>query len=245
MFPFPIPTPVSASGGGGGSDPYFSNVVLLLGFEGANGATTTTDESPHAHAITFNGAAQIDTSQFKFGSSSCKFGSGNYLTTPDSADWRLAASNSDQYTIEFWMMPHDTGSSVPYVMGQAPGYGNWAWYVDYNLQKPSFGFAANGSVFQTVAAGANPSISVDNWHFIAISKNASGKIRLWRDGTLAGSSTPADSSIFDSTGSLEIGRALGTALYNGWLDEIRITKGVCRYDTDGSISVPTAAFPRS
>ncbi len=31
----------------------------------------------------------------------------------------------------------------------------------------------------------------------------------------------------------------------GWLDELRITKGVARYASDGGFTVPTAAFPRS
>lgn len=237
----------ASPGGGAGNDPYFSSVVLLLGFEGSNGSTTLTDESPAAHGTaTANGNAQITTAQAAFGSSSGAFdGSGDYWTFPDSADWQLSTANSDQFTIEFWMMPHNNGGSIPYVIGQSPGVGNAAWYVDFNLQKPSFNFTANGSTIQSVASGANPTIGIDAWSFIAISKNSSGKIRLWRNGTLAGSATPADSSIFNSTGALEIGRSFATATYNGWLDEIRITKGVCRYDTDGSISVPTAAFPRS
>jgi hypothetical protein len=228
-----------------GSDPYFSNVVFLAGFNGTNGATSTTDESLAGHTpLTFNGNAKLDTTQFKFGVSSAAFdGSGDYISIPDSADWQLSTSNSDQYTIEFWMMPHDTGSSIPYVMGQTTG--GWAWYIDYNLQRPSFAWSSDGSNFQSLGSGAAPSISVDNWHFIAISKNSSGKIRLWRDGTLVASATPANSAIFNSTGPLEIGRSLSSAIYNGWLDEIRITKGICRYDTDGSITVPTAAFPRT
>ena len=31
----------------------------------------------------------------------------------------------------------------------------------------------------------------------------------------------------------------------GWIDELRITKGVARYDSDSGFTVPTAAFPRS
>jgi hypothetical protein len=61
------------------------------------------------------------------------------------------------------------------------------------------------------------------------------------------SSTPANSAIADDTQGLGIGaqNAGGTVDMNGWLDEVRITKGVARYATDTSFSVPTAAFPRS
>ena len=55
-------------------DPYFANTVLLMGYEGADastGAPGMTDESPAAHGTaTVTGAAQIDTAQFKFGTSS-------------------------------------------------------------------------------------------------------------------------------------------------------------------------------
>lgn len=33
--------------------------------------------------------------------------------------------------------------------------------------------------------------------------------------------------------------------FNGWIDEVRITKGVARYASDAGFTVPTAAFPRS
>lgn len=31
---------------------------------------------------------------------------------------------------------------------------------------------------------------------------------------------------------------------NGWLNEVRITKGVARYSLDSGFAVPTAAYPR-
>ncbi|AZO29439.1 LamG domain-containing protein [Mesorhizobium sp. M1B.F.Ca.ET.045.04.1.1] len=230
-------------------DQYFSSVKLLLGFEGTDGATTTTDESPVGRSVTFNGNAQIDTAQAKFGSSSCLFdGSGDYLSMADSADWDLSDANSDQFTIEFWIRPHANVSNQR-VMGQAPASGNIGWYINSTFTAAptsviSFNYTSNGTAVTGVGVGS-VAMALDTWHFIAITKNASGKIRLWVNGTLDDSKTPADSSIFNSTGAFEIGRSFATANFNGWLDEVRITKGVCRYDTDGSISVPTKAFPRS
>ncbi|GLQ81479.1 hypothetical protein GCM10007881_50000 [Mesorhizobium huakuii] len=66
-----------------------------------------------------------------------------------------------------------------------------------------------------------------------------------RDTITTWTATPADSSIFNSTGSLDIGRNFATANVNGNIKELRIAKVVCRYGADGSTSVPTAAFPRS
>lgn len=236
------------------SDPYFSSVKLLLGFEGTNGATTTTDESPSPKTVTFNGNAQISTATAAFGSSSCLFdGSGDYLSIADSADWDLSDANSDLFTIEFWFRPHANVSNQR-LIGQASSTTNIGWYFNSTFSATggqhgqiSFNYSPNGTNASVVSVGnVIQAIALDTWHFVAVSKNASGKIRLWIDGALDSSATPADSSIFNSTAALEIGRLLGaTANLNGNMDEIRITKGVCRYDTDGSIPVPTAAFPRS
>jgi hypothetical protein len=51
----------------------------------------------------------------------------------------------------------------------------------------------------------------------------------------------------NGTGVMGIGRVptFTTFDLNGWLDEIRITKGVARYASDSGYTVPTAAFPRS
>ncbi|BCG94363.1 LamG domain-containing protein [Mesorhizobium sp. 131-2-1] len=241
-----------SAGGGGGSDPYFANVVLLLGFEGTNGATSTTDESPSAHSpITFGGNAQIDTSTAAVTSStSCLVldTSGDYVSIPDSIDWKLASSNSDQYTIEFWFNPHGNVGGGSWLFGHGD-FGDWGWDIDHTQSSGatsalSFNYSSNGSS-RTTHDFLNLTISLDTWHFVAISKNSSGKIRAWLDGTLLGSYTPADSSINNSTKALEIGRFIGVTNANSRLDEIRITKGVCRYDVDTSITVPTAAFPRS
>jgi hypothetical protein len=62
------------------------------------------------------------------------------------------------------------------------------------------------------------------------------------------SSTPIDSSIDGSLSvdQLSIGQIglFGTNDWIGNIDELRITKGIARYHTDGSFPVPSSAFPR-
>ncbi|TIW27474.1 MAG: LamG domain-containing protein [Mesorhizobium sp.] len=243
-FPFAFPSPVRSAGTF--PDPPFANVVLLLGFNGVDGATSTSDESLSAHAVTFNGNAQIDTGLAKFGASSCLFdGTGDYLSLADSSDWDLSDANSDLYTIEFYFYPVVTGSNMR-VICQAPTTTNVGWYFNYGSQKMAFRHSFDGTSTNSVLVGNSINLNLNDWNYVAVTKNSAGKIRQWINGAFDGSATPADSSMFNSTGALEIGRAFGaTANLNGSLDEIRITKGFCRYDTDGSIPVPTAAFPRS
>ncbi|RWD03767.1 MAG: hypothetical protein EOS58_17050 [Mesorhizobium sp.] len=241
-----------ASGGGGGTDPHFANVVLLLGFEGSDGSTTLTDESTATNkgSGTANGNAQIDTAQAKFGSASGLFdGSGDYWTFADHADWNL----SGEFTIELFVRRAATGSNT-YILGQGDGSGSMAWYLNSTWSAGDngslvFAYSINGGLGGNlmVTAGTIPAgtATLNAWHYIAVTRNASGKVRIWFDGTLLVGNTPANLTTFNSSDTLGIGRAISTAIWNGWMDEIRITKGVCRYDTDSSIAVPTAAFPRS
>jgi hypothetical protein len=230
------------------TDPFFSSVVLLCGFDGVNGATTSSDESAAAHSLTFNGNAVIDTAQSKFGTSSCFFdGSGSYISIPDSADWKLSAANSDQFTVEFWIRRHASPVNMR-VIGQASSTSNAGWYVNWGntnvilfLGCPT---GSTGSAWTTSNTASSPAL--DTWGHIAIDKDATGKCRMYVNGVMLGSVTPADSSMFDSTAALEIGRLFGaTANLSGWMDELRITKGVARYASDAGFTVPSAAFPRS
>ena len=69
------------------TDPYRSQVSLLLHGDGANGSTTIVDSSPSPKTVTAVGNAQISTTQSKFGGSSLAFdGAGDYLEAPHSND---------------------------------------------------------------------------------------------------------------------------------------------------------------
>ena len=57
----------------GPTDPYFSNVSLLLHGDGTNGSTTIIDSSSNNFSVTANNGAQISTAQAKFGPSSIEF----------------------------------------------------------------------------------------------------------------------------------------------------------------------------
>lgn len=243
-FPFPTFSPTAASSG----DPNFASVKLLLGFEGADASTTLTDESSAPHTFTAVGNAQIDTAQFKYGTSAGLFdGAGDEWNTPDSADWRLSAANSDQFTVETWI--HLASGSTFYahsIIGQGDTNGNLSWklrMVD-TFQTVRFSYSPSGTGWTDITTSTG--ITLATWTHIMVDKDSGGKIRIYIDGVMRASSTPADSSFFNSTNPLRIGAALfGGDPMNGHLDELRITKGVARCGSDAGFTPPTAAFPRS
>jgi hypothetical protein len=233
-------------------DPHWSNVVLLMGFEGANGsqgAPGMTDESPHAHGTgSVIGSAVIDTSQFKFGSSS-GHNTGVGLSSigfADSPDWKLSSANSDQYTVECWVR-FTTLVANMVVIAEFTGGSDFAFTLQLHTTTSEIVFSTSpdgtfGSSSAAVTAGAGLTTGV--WYFVAVDKDATGKIRIYVNGVMLGSITPANSSMFDSTAGLSVTSSGAGNSLNGWVDEVRITKGVARYASDAGFAVPTAAFPR-
>ena len=97
-----------------------------------------------------------------------------------------------------------------------------------------FGFTPLGGSTQDIGAvttGANLVINV--WYHAAVDKDSTGKIRLYLNGVPLGSYTAANSAFqYDTTtNQLQIGSAgvFGGSRMNGWLDELRISKGDAVY----------------
>jgi hypothetical protein len=226
-------------------DPYWSNVVLLMGFEDVNGsigAPGMNDESPSAHGTaTRNGVAQITTSQFKFGGSSIDLtGAGNAISFPDSNDWNFAAGN---YTVELWI--YFTSISVQeFFVGQWNTVGNLGWVLSTTASNQlAFNVSTTGSDNITVFTPA-AGWALNTWYHVAVDWDGV-KTRGYVNGVMIGSNTTAR-TIFNSPNTLAIGSnsAFNSFFVRGYIDELRITKGVARYATDTSFPVPTAAFPR-
>jgi hypothetical protein len=237
---------LGASAGGGGptppGPPPFADVKLLCGFEGTNGSTTITDESSSLHGTaTVNNSAQISTSQAKFGSSSLLLtaSSSDDISWPDDADWNFG---SGQFTVECFIRPV-TLSGFKFLVGQWFTSGDLGWILYLNGTSLSFNYSTTSSDNNTMFTAGT--LTTGAWHHIAIDYDGS-KYRLYLDGTcIATHATPH--TFNDSTDVLAIGSNAtdGSFFYDGYMDEIRITKGYACYASDTSYTVPTAAFPRS
>ena len=224
-------------------DPYFGNVVLLMGYEGTNGATTgpgVTDESPAAHgAATLLGAGvSINTGTFKFGTSS--LATGNARTQyADSNDWNLGGG---QFTVEFWANFLNPISTTEFLIGQWQSAGNLGWEIWANNSQLAWSTSTTGSD-NNADITASTTLSINTWYHVCVDFDGS-KYRLYQNGVMVGSfATPR--TIFNSSLHLTIGsNDVGGFFFSGFMDELRITKGVARYASDAGFAVPTAAFPR-
>ena len=197
--------------------------VLLLHCDGSDAATTFTDSSESAHTVTAVGDAQLDTAQFKFGTASGLLdGSGDYLTIPDHANW----DTDGAYTVDFWLRYNASVQTESYFIGQhdhsgASG-GGWAVLLNAGVLTVDIG--------NTQVIAASPNFLANTWHHVAWTRDSSGNNRLFVDGNQIGS-TVINSDATTSTNLLQIGEqpSTGGKPFNGWLDEIRISKGVARW----------------
>ncbi|WP_292237661.1 LamG-like jellyroll fold domain-containing protein [Mesorhizobium sp.] len=225
-------------------DPHFANVVLLLGFDGADGATSISDESLSGHALTVFGNAQLDTGVAPpFGTSSLLLdGTGDYLTTPDSDDFNFGTGD---FTIELFTRTA-AASNNNYMLVHAGSSGNisYSWRCNASNQQDVF-WSINGSTTFNLI-GASGGVPLTTWRHLCFERSGT-KLRLYADGVMETSSTTIGANaLFDSSAVLAIGmRSTSTTNgFNGNIKELRITKGVARYNDDAGFTVPTAAFPR-
>jgi len=208
-------------------DPNYSSVSLLLNGNGTNGSTTFTDSSVNNHTITRNGNAKISTTQSKFGGSSMYFdGSGDYLTATDSS----FAFGTGEFTIEFWMRAASTAVYEGVLsVGNVNTNNSWQISGGTDLAFYKQGGLPVGDTFP----------SLNTWHHVAIVRDASSVVTMYINGTNVDSATDTNDY---SANNLKIGTNRNVnGFYDGYIDDLRITKGVARYTSN--FTPPTAQLP--
>ena len=240
-------------------DPDFANVILLADEDGADAATSYTERSLNAASATFVGQAQLDTAEVKFGSASLLMdGAGDYQSYAANANLELG---SGPFTIEGWVRfntlpPATSPSTGVSLISQWEGAGSDRAF-DVSIQNHSFfDFSISLNWVDTGIRVESGSIDpldpvINQWFHWAVIRDANDALFMWWDGAREFNSAPGsfDGAIAVSTVPLKLGiRDPGETppddqALDGWLDDVRITKGVARYDTSGDLTVPTSAFP--
>jgi len=208
----------------GGIDTY---TVLCLHTDGANASTSFPDASQYAHNATAFGNAQILTSQSKFGGAAAFFdGAGDYLTIPHSTDFDLG---SGDFTIDLWLWVSSL-SGAHRIIGKGTG-AFWPFLIYQNGAQLQFWSSSNGTSWD-ILAGMTITLSLTGgWHHVAVTRQGS-TWRTFYDGTLAASATTA-ATVMADTNPVRIGAGSVTGEdYGGWLEEIRISKGIARWTSN-------------
>ena len=159
----------------------------------------------------------------------------------------LTASNTcyfqaNNFTIEFWMYVTSLPSANAYIFGNATTTNN---QMTFTLSTTGYvSFSSQGTYTAQTAAGV---ISINNWHHVAAVRNGT-TVTVYVDG-VAGSTTAtiaAGTAIDTAAAQLILGNnwnnGVNTNKYTGYLDEVRVSKGVARYTAAFNTALPSAAF---
>jgi len=216
-----------------------TNTALLLGM--SNAAIFDNAELNNLETVA---SAQISTSVFKYGTGALKFnGTTDYLPTPAKTAFNVG---SGDFTIECWV---NTASLVAnqYVTGQGTsGFSDVSFYISI----PTTGLVQSlvYNVGQSVNVIANSSIAItaNSWFHIAMTRNGN-TLRIYVNGVQGGTGDATGFTVNPSTSLLSVGSmgAYTTQPFNGYIDDFRFTKGICRYPSGTTFTPPTAAFPNS
>lgn len=220
------------------NDIFYDQTELFLPFDGENNSKSIVDLSKNAlSGLLYVNNSQDDnsanvnlsTSIFKQGSSSCKFGERGSIRISDPDDY-LKFDLSD-FTIECWYYP--TSYAEMAIMSRRlgdrhPNYGAEGWVLS-----PTRFRAKIDNVWSDtwINDSANlEAIPLNEWTHVALSRRL-GVYRLFRNGSLVGEFS--NSGVLDETsGSINIGIAKADNhewQLNGYIDQLKITKGVARY----------------
>jgi hypothetical protein len=219
------------------TDSYSANVSSLLHFDGADASTTFTDQT--GKTWTRNGTTtSLSTATKKYGTAGLYIGSAvggatnNGITTPSHADFNFGTAD---FTIEWW--EYATSLSTYQNLFDRGGLTAGGLLIQSGNGDGKYGvYVSNATVLIESSA---KTLNVMQHH--ALVKD-SGMMRKYRDGVQTGSRASAVN--ITSTDALCFGAYLnGTFAVASIMDDLRITKGVCRYPNGTTFTPPTAAFP--
>jgi hypothetical protein len=185
------------------------------------------------------GNAQISTSVKKYGTGSLAFdGTGDCLK-PNPATTDLYAFGSGNFTIEMWFYITAFTNTYNTLFDSRP--------VSTQGAYPTIAITS-GRLYYYVSsaeriATANSTITTGQWYHLAVSRSGTST-KMFLDGTQVGS-TYTDSTVYLNGTSRPVIGAEGynsppNDVINGYIDDLRITKGFCRYTA--TFTPPTSAL---
>lgn len=176
-------------------------------------------------------------------------GEGGGIRLNNTNYYSIAGATGDQpykvpageFTYEFWYYV-DAGSQSDGILGLWNGSGNYSYLFFTSLGKLRFYYSTDGTSNPFLEIAPQPSTLT--WHHIAVDRNSSNLMRIYLDGVVEDSAT-VSGALHDpgTSADFNVG-AYGNGANNSanfyYIDQIRLTKGVCRYD--GAFTVPDWPF---
>lgn len=200
--------------------------------------TSIADVSLAPKTLTLNGTARLGTTN-KYGGGSIEFDGANATSSVIAASSADFGFGTGDFTIEAWVYPNGAQQSYSVLMDfRAPG--------SSTQTKPTIYVGASGSSNVNIryyTKGSNISglgtvVPVNNWYHVAYSRT-SGVGKFFVNGAQVGGDY-ADSNNYGTGSDIVIGnvgdnRSYTTGYLKGFIDDVRVTKGVGRYTSNFNV----------
>lgn len=215
------------------------DVTLLLRGDGEDGATTFPDSSPYDNTATAFAGAKVSTTQKKYGTGSIALVSdGDHVIVPAVEGGPLDIFQGD-FTIEMWVYPTNVTSQRVIFAHSWVGATTGGIRVFFNSGKLTVQCDPLG--WSDIIS--SNSVSANTWIHIAVCRQGNfGFICL--DGQVRATSTANWVTRPVVLSELMLGGSVTSGLQGTWLrgyvDGVRITRGLARYTS--AYTPPTAAF---
>lgn len=208
-----------------GGDPHIASVTAIYHFNNSYADALGIAPTP---TIQGTGCA-VSSAQSQFG--------GYSLLSPSSSGYLLAADDpafnfgGGAFTVDFWAR-RASNTGLRYVLCKGTTGSEWA----IAFSGGQFGVYYGGSSFGNLADN-----TINSWHHYAIAYDGAGNIYAFQDGAQV--TAQGASGNVDAAGQLFFGRdgAAASSFLNGYLDDLRITKGVARWTS--AFTAPTIEHP--
>jgi len=191
--------------------------------------------------LTANGNAGVGYEIPSYYGSALSFdGTDDYFSGPtNDSDFHLG---SDDFTVEAWVYPTSYGANegIVGVWGAAANRRSWLLYNNPALQ-PSIIIDSDGAAGGGIEALSGIAITTGQWTHIAGERNGS-TLSIYVNGVATGIVTNASGSVYTNTSDpLDIGSFNGSNVFEGYIQDLRIYKGVAKYK--GGFDVPKPYTP--
>lgn len=232
-------------------------VQLLLHGDGENNSTAAVDSSSYGRTLTANGSARVSSAQYMFGGGALAFPSSDaYFSLPTDQGLNLI---SGEGTLELFFMitadadqdPDGTRRAVLISANGAPGGASpttWNLRIEGNASTTGTGmtFSMVDTNVQWRAAAIGYAFAKNTWYHLAVVLTSSG-IDFYVNGAAQPKTSDSIGTQRVATLDTQFDTKIGRLAYSnytlnfiGYIDELRITKGVARYQAN--FTPPSAPF---
>lgn len=200
------------------SDPFYSQLSLLLPFDAADGSTTFTDESPFAHTASTSGSPVISATHSKSGNALYVNGSSSHLAYASHVAFALGAQN---FAIGLWVWPEVQVSSYPVLLERSGAWGAGEWQIVCgHVSAPGV-----YSVWVNSISGSAPILTSTTAPAVGALQHVGlvrtgNQVHLYIDGVVEDTFAVTGNFCGATSEPLRIGNN-----FKGWIDAPSITKG--------------------